>query len=196
MALLKAKISIKGKRPLLFHRFSVDSIPLERQERTGVAGNNPEEWKNTVLKTQDNQLYLESSYIFGCLRDGGKHIKSGRGTLQAKVASTLVVLEEIILLDQYLPSEELLTQDKTQPVYLDIRGVKNPNSKGSMHIRYRVAAAPGWSTSFSIEWENTLISRNEMTSILNSAGSFVGLGDGRSIGFGRFEVTKFKVQTQ
>lgn len=117
MALLKAKISIKGKRPLLFHRFSVDSIPLERQERTGVAGNNPEEWKNTVLKTQDNQLYLESSYIFGCLRDGGKHIKSGRGTLQAKVASTLVVLEEIILLDQYLPSEELLTQDKTQPVY-------------------------------------------------------------------------------
>lgn len=65
-----------------------------------------------------------------------------------------------------------------------------------MHIRYRVAAAPGWSTSFSIEWENTLISRNEMTSILNSAGSFVGLGDGRSIGFGRFEVTKFKVQTQ
>jgi hypothetical protein len=190
--LLKAKISISGKRPILFNRFSVDSISLEKQERTGVAGNNPEEWKRTVLKTNENQLYVESTYIFGCIRDGGKHLKLGRGTLQAKIASTLVVLDEIILLDRFLPREEDLTQDKNALVYLDVRGVKNPSSKGR-NIRYRVACSPGWKAVFQIEWENTVISRNEMHSSLDSAGSFVGLGDGRAIGFGRFEVDQFDI---
>lgn len=190
--LLKAKITITGKRPLLFHSFSIDSISLEKKERTGVAGNDPEEWKRTVLKTKDNQLYVESTYIFGCLRDGGKHIKSGRGTLQAKIASTLVVLDEIILLDRFLPAEDELTQDKMALVYLDVRSVKNPATKGR-NVRYRIAAAPGWKTTFNIEWESTVVSRGELQGALESAGSFVGLGDGRAIGFGRFSVDQIEI---
>jgi hypothetical protein len=193
MAILKAQIMIVGKRPILFHSFSVDSIALEKKERTGVAGNDPEEWKRSVLKTKDNQLYVDSTYIFGCLRDGGKHIKSGRGTIQAKIASTLVVLDEIILLDRFLPSEQELTQDKTEPVYLDVRSVKNPATKGR-NVRYRIAASIGWKASFQIEWENTIVSRGEMQAAMESAGSFVGLGDGRSIGFGRFVVEEFQIE--
>lgn len=192
MALLKANITIIGKRPILFHSFNVDSISLEKKERTGVAGNDPEEWKRSVLKTKDNQLYVDSTYIFGCLRDGGKHIKSGRGTLQAKIASTLIVLDELILLDRFVPSEEDLSQDKTQPVYLDVRSVKNPTTKGR-NVRYRIAASPGWKSSFQIEWENTIVSRGEMQAAMESAGAFVGLGDGRSIGFGRFSVENFEI---
>lgn len=192
MSLLKAVVTITGKRPILFHSFSVDSIPLEKKERTGVAGNDPEEWKRSVLHTKDGQLYVNASYIFGCLRDGGKHIKSGRGSIQAKVASTLVVLDEVILLDRFLPPEGELSQDKTAPVYLDVRSVKNPSTKGR-NVRYRIAASTGWKSTFHLEWENTIVSRNEMQSALNSAGSFVGLGDGRSIGFGRFCVNQFEI---
>lgn len=50
--LLKATATIVGKRPILFHSFSVDSISLEKKERTGVAGNDPEEWKRSVLMTK------------------------------------------------------------------------------------------------------------------------------------------------
>lgn len=193
MGLLKAKISIKGKRPLLFHRFSIDSIPLEKQERTGKAGNDPGEWKRTVLKTKDNQLYVDASYIFGCLRDGGKHIGSGRGTLQPKIAATLIVVDDTILIDRFVPIEDELTEDKTQPVYLDIRSVKNPATKGR-NIRYRIAASPGWQASFQIEWEGSLVSKEQMRSAMENAGDFVGLGDGRSIGFGRFTVEKFEIE--
>lgn len=192
MALLKAKATIIGKRPILFNSFSIDSIPLEKQEKTGVAGHDPQEWKRTVLITKEKQLYVESSYIFGCLRDGGKHIKSGKGSLQAKVASTLVVLDEIIPLDRFLPPEDELSQDKSQPVYLDVRSVKNPSTK-ARNVRYRIAASIGWKASFEIEWENTIVSRGEMESTLISAGSFVGLGDGRSIGCGRFTVEAFEI---
>lgn len=190
---LIARITITGKRPILFHSFSVDTISLEKKERTGVAGNDPEEWKRSVLKTKEGQLYVDSTYIFGCLRDGGRHIKEGRASLQAKIASTLLVLDEIILLDRFLPREEELTQDKTQPVYLDIRSVKNPNTKGR-NVRYRIAASPGWKASFQIEWEGTVVARKQMESALISAGDFVGLGDGRSIGFGRFRVEKFELE--
>ena len=190
---LKARVTIFGKRPVLFHSFSIDTISLERKERSGVAGNDPEEWKRSVLKTKENQLYVDSSYIFGCLRDGGKHIKQGRATLQSKIASTLLVLDEIILLDRFLPKEEELTQDKTQPVYLDVRSVKNPATKGR-NVRYRIAASPGWSASFLIEWEGSVISRKEMESALIQAGDLVGLGDGRSIGFGRFKVETFEIE--
>lgn len=192
MSLLKAKVTIVGKRPILFNKFSIDSIPLEKKEKTGIAGNDPEEWKRTVLKTSDNQLYVEASYIFGCLRDGGKHIRSGKGSIQAKVASTLIVLDEVISLNRVLPSEENLTQDKSEPVYLDVRSVRNPTTKGR-NIRYRIAASPGWKATFEIEWEGTIVSRGEMESVLNSAGSFVGLGDGRSIGCGRFTVEAFEI---
>lgn len=192
MVLLRAQVKIEGKRPLLFHSFSIDAIPLEKRERTGVAGNDPEEWKRTVLTTKDNQLYVPSSYIFGCLRDGGKHIKQGKGSIQSKIASTLVVLEEAILLDRYLPPENKLTEQKTEPVYLDVRSVKNPTTK-ARNVRYRIAASAGWKASFQIEWEGTIVSRGEMESALHSAGDFVGLGDGRSIGNGRFTISKFDI---
>ncbi|NNM43147.1 MAG: hypothetical protein HKM07_02245 [Chlamydiae bacterium] len=102
---LKAQITICGKRAILFHSFFVDALSLEKKERSGVAGNDPQEWKRTVLKTKENQLYVDPSYIFGCLRDGGKHIRPGRAILQVKIASTLLVVDEIILLDRFLPKE-------------------------------------------------------------------------------------------
>lgn len=192
MTIYRATITIVGKKPILFNRFTVDSIPLEKREKTGVPGNDPQEWKRSVMKTEAGQLYLESSYIFGCLRDAGKHIKSGRKSLQPKIASTLIVLENIILLDRFLPCENELTESIDAPVYLDVRSVKNPNTKGR-NVRYRIAASAGWKASFQIEWENTIVSKGEMEAAISTAGSFVGLGDGRNIGFGRFVVESLKI---
>lgn len=59
--LLTAKVQIEGTRPLLWHHFGIDAIPLEKQERSGVSGNDPEEWRKTVLMTSDRQLYLLNS---------------------------------------------------------------------------------------------------------------------------------------
>jgi hypothetical protein len=43
MTLINAEVKIKGIRPLLFNNFTIDSIPLVKKEKKGVAGNNPEE---------------------------------------------------------------------------------------------------------------------------------------------------------
>jgi hypothetical protein len=190
--IIKAEVQVKGVRPLLWHAFGPDAIPLEKQERTGVAGNDPEEWRKTVLYLPESrQLYLRPTYVFGCLRDGAKHTPRKRGTLQPFLSATLQVLDDLVLVDRFLPAEPLPTEP-TEQVYLDIQSVKNPATK-ARNVRYRVAAATGWSTSFKLMWDKTIVSRSEMESACLDAGRFVGLGDGRSVGYGRFEVAKFSI---
>ena len=195
MAMVQAKVTIEGVRPLLWHHFGPDALPLEKQERTGVAGNDPEEWKKTVLVTKKNQLYVDPSYIFGCLRDGAKYIKAGRGSIQKLVAATLQVVDDKVLVDRFLPHglEEEPPRDSEEPVYLDVRSVVNPSTKGR-NVRYRVGASIGWRATFNILWENTVVSRPQMEAVVRDAGRLCGIGNGRGIGFGRFEVVEMEIE--
>lgn len=189
--IVTAQIAIKGLRPLLWHAFTSDAIPLQKQERTGVAGNDPEEWKKTVLMTAARQLYVTAPYIFGMIRDASRYTKKGKGSIQASVAATLQVTDDLIVVDRFVPPEPLPI-DRTQPVYLDVSSVRNPATKGR-NVRYRVAASAGWALSFGILWDRTIVSQGEMRAVLNDAGQLTGLGDGRSIGYGRFTVEAFEV---
>jgi hypothetical protein len=201
--IVKANVTIKGVRPILFHHFGEDALPLEKQERTGVAGNDPEEWRKTALVTKDGQLYVEPTYIFATLRDGAKYTKKGKGSIQSAVSATLQVLDERVLIDRHFPNfpnghafdvktAEPPPRETDAPVFLDVRGVRNPSTKGR-NLRYRVAASSGWLTSFTIIFDKTIVSRNEMEAVLRDAGVLVGIADGRSVGFGRFTVEKFEV---
>jgi len=188
MALMYANVTVEGTKDLFFHIFTTETLSLERRERTGVAGNDPEEWKRTYTADENGQLYVNPSYVFGCMREAAKHTKSGRGSIQSKLSATLQVLSNRIVFDRYMPEE--ITQDENEPVYLDVRSVRNPSTKGR-NVRYRVALSPGWQTSFEIIWDNTLVATHQIEAVLHDAGMLVGLADGRSIGYGRFEVKEF-----
>lgn len=200
---ITAKVKICGIRPLLWHRFGPDALPLEKKERTGVAGNDPVEWRKTSLITKEGQLYVEGTYIFGSVREGAKYTKKGRATLMKPVQATLQVMDDRILIDRYFPgfpnghkfdinSVDEPPRDSEEVVYLDVRSVVNPNTRGR-NIRYRVATAPGWQAEFMLMWDKTIVSRNEMETVLIDAGHLVGIGSGRAIGMGRFEVKSFEV---
>ncbi|MCL4295716.1 MAG: hypothetical protein KJ077_08315 [Anaerolineae bacterium] len=196
--IIKAEVTVEGIRPILWHHFGPDAIPLEKQEKTGVAGNDPEEWKRTVLFTKDGQLYVPGSYIFGTLRDGSKFTKKGKGSIQAALTSTLQVLDDRVLLDRWIPGfsgglPESLPTDSGELVYLDIRSVVNPSTRGR-NVRYRVAASPGWTTAFRLEWDKTIVSRGEMEAACIDAGKLCGLGSGRKIGLGRFGLVSFEIE--
>lgn len=199
-----ARVTIKGIRPLFFHRFGRDSIPLEKQEKTGKAGNDPEEWRKSVMVTKDGQLYLEPTYAFATLRNGAKFVPKGRGSIQSSVSATLQIADGRILLDRWFPGfpnghncdpakVEPPPEDPEEPVYLDVRGVVNPATKGR-NVRYRIVAAPGWKCAFSILWDSTVVSRGEMESAIINAGKLVGIGNGRTIGMGRFDLESFEIE--
>lgn len=188
--ILTAQVAIQGLRPLLWHAFGPDAIPLTKRERSGVAGNDPAEWRRTVL-ADGGRLFLAASYLFGALRDGTRFTRKGRVTLQPAVTSTLQVDAERVFLDG-LRLPEPLTTDPAQPVYLDVRSVKNPATKGR-NIRYRVAAAPGWALTFPIRWDKTVVSRDEMQAVIIDAGRLAGIGSGRAIGMGRFALVQLTI---
>lgn len=190
--LLTAHITVEGTRPILWHAFGPDSMPLEKREKTGVAGNDPEEWKRTVLMTPERQLYIKPTYVFGCLREGARNIPRKRGTLMPILSGTLQVTDNTILVDRYVPDEPIPT-DPDELVYLDVCGVRNPATK-ARNVRYRIAAAPGWHCSFNLLWDKTIVSREEMKEVIKFAGQLVGLGDGRTIGNGRFIVQSNEAQ--
>lgn len=189
--LVKAKITIKGTRPLLQHKFGPEALPLEKAEKTGVAGNDPEEWKRTCMVTKDGQLYVPGTYIFGVLRDAAKHTRKGKGSIQSLVAATLQVQDEQILLNRFVP-EDGPTSDPTELVYIHVAGVRNPATK-ARNVRYRLATAAGWIAECTIAWDKTIVAREQMRSVLNDAGVLVGLGDGRAVGYGRFDTVSFEI---
>jgi CRISPR/Cas system endoribonuclease Cas6 (RAMP superfamily) len=73
-----------------------------------------------------------------------------------------------------------------------VRGVRNPSTK-ARNVRYRVAASKGWTCTFHLLWDKTIVSRAEMETVLIDSGKLVGIGNGRGIGMGRFEVAEFTV---
>lgn len=191
-----ARVKIRGKRPFFFHSFGRDSIPLEREAKSGRAGNDPEEWRRTVqVDPSTQQLFIKSSQVFATIRDGAKYTKKGRSSVQRDVIAVLTVDEpEEIYIDRYLP-EEPIPEDKTLPVYLDVRGVRNPSTK-ARNIRYRIAMSPGWEIEFKICWDNTIVGDNTMNAVLIDSGRMVGIGNGRAIGMGRFEIVEFELLSE
>ena len=200
--MLTAIVTIQGTRPILWHRFGPDALPLEKGERTGVAGNDPEEWRKTAMATRQGQLYVEPTYIFSSMREAARYTKKGRYSIQSSVSATLQCTDDRVLIDRWLPGVngngcDLATlppppQDPDLPVYLDVRGVRNPSTKGR-NVRYRVGASKGWTCTFNLLWDKTVVSRIEMEAVAIDAGRLVGIGNGRSIGMGRFEVREFSV---
>lgn len=189
----QAQVLIRGTRPLLWNHLHPSESFGKRRERGGTAGNDPTEWQRNVLITEDRQLYLLPTHIFGCFRDAAKYTKRGKGSLMSPMASTLQVLERRVLINRHLPEEPIKTsEDIDQDVYILMSVVKNVATRGH-NIRYRVAVAPGWQCSFTLQWDKTIVSRQEMEAVAIDAGRLTGLADGRSIGYGRFEVIEFHV---
>jgi hypothetical protein len=201
--IVKARVTIRGIRPLLQHRFTEAGLPLEKQEKTGVAGHDPEEWRKTAMITKDGQLFLDPTYVFSALRNGAKFTKKGKGSIQLDVSATLQVLDDQILLDRHMPgfpngkefdiaTAEPPPRDRAAPVFMDVCGVRNPSSK-ARNVRYRIACSKDWQCEFNLLWDKTIVSTNQMQAVCNDTGMLVGLADGRSIGYGRFSVISFEI---
>lgn len=195
MSLVKAKITAKGTRTFLFHQLGIGFLSTDRKTIAGSAGNSPDEWKDTVIYNEKTrQLYIPSSYLLASFKGGAVYTKMGRGTISKKVVATLMIDTETVVFDRYLPKDdEIGINDSSHDVYVDVRAVKNPNTKGS-NLRYRVAMKPGFKFEFEISWDDSIVSLSHMKNVARDAGVLVGVGDGRAIGFGRYDILDFEVE--
>lgn len=192
MSKVSAQLAITGIKPILINTFPMDTLD-EGKSKTGTSGKEEMWWKRTILMTPNRELYILSSYLVGSIVNGGKQIKAGKGTLSKKVGSSLECSPEFILLNGLkVPPDNEITKNPTDDVYIDVRMVMNPMTKGR-NIRYRCAAKAGWSLSATISWDDAQVSFEQMKQAVYNAGLYEGVGDGRKIGFGRFKIDSFKL---
>ena len=200
MGMLTGTVEIRGTRPFFFHAADPEfTMPLEKQERAGVAGNNPDEWwqKRTFKVLPDGRLWVPADYALSTTAAGAAFTKKGKISYRDDVRGCVQIIEDKLIFDRLFPGKDELTKitDPAEPVYLDVRMAVNPSTKKKMVVR-RVALAPGWTLAWSLEWEATVIDRHLMKTFLADAGRFSGIGNGRKIGMGRFEVVSFEIKEE
>lgn len=189
--LIKAKVEIEGLKPFLHHAFPINALSGTKS-KGGSTGNNESEWKDTVRMDANRKLYVQDICVKNSIAAGGKEIKVGRGNIYNKVLSTLDVVDTDngkIYTGLHCP-EEPSSLDHL-PVYLDMRPVINPMTKGR-NLRYRIAMKAGWKITFVLQWDDRIASTDQIRMCVENAGMFQGLGDGRKLGFGRFKLISFE----
>jgi len=195
---MKATVKIIGNKPIVFHKFNLEVITQMAKPKEGSAGNNPNEWKSSFWQ-ENGRIFIPDHYIFSALKNGSVYTKVGRGSIQKSWVSAIVVetpkcfLNREIFADFEKISPEDIPQDSSKPVYVDIRMVANPNTKGR-NVRYRLACSPGWETEFTISIDKTVVSQAQVKKVIEDTGKFIGLSDTRALGHGRFDVTSIKFE--
>lgn len=167
-------VSIKGISPLLMHRFPLE--PIEAIEKK-----TPEEQAEiAAYRTPEKKLYISGTAVQRAFIAAATYSKGkGRGSLQKVAAASVFVTPEYILLGQ----------DKYE---VDARAVVVPATKGRV-VRYR-PRFDEWKVDFNIDYDENLLTEQQLRRIVDDAGQRVGLLDfrpARNGSFGRFMVTKW-----
>ncbi len=176
MGIKKVEVEIKGVYAILMHRFPLEPV-------LAIEKKSPKEQCEIALyETPKGELFvpgvnLQRAFIAGATFSKGK----GRASLQKPVAACLFVTPEHLILDP-------------QEWNIDSRAVVVPATKGRI-VRHRPRFEEGWQLRFMLEFDDTLLTEEQVRNVVNDTGSRVGICDFRPEKkgpFGRFMVTSWK----
>jgi hypothetical protein len=170
------RCKITGVSPLMMHAYPL--IPIEALEKK-----TPEEQAEfAAYRAPDTrELYIPSTAMQRALVGGAAYSKGkGRASLQKPAAACLLVTEAYLFLG-------------TDKYEIDTRPVVIPATKGRV-LRHR-PRLDWWSTSFCLDYDDTLLSAKQVRQIVDDTGRNVGLLEFRPEKkgpFGRFVVDSWE----
>lgn len=177
-------VEIKGTSPYLMHSFSMEKSEEKSKKKVGVEDYKLEA-ETSLYRLPDGTIYIPSTQLHGTLIEAGKkfQIPGQRKATFSKLLGGLVVITP-----DAIPMNP-------QTYEIDSRAVVVPSTRGRV-IRYRPKFLD-WSLKFVLEnFEPEQIDESTLKTILDYAGSYVGIGDFRPSKkgpFGRFNVVKWEV---
>lgn len=170
-------VTIEGISPLLMNAYPL--VQIEAKEKRS-----PEEQAEFAAYRipQTRELYIPGTAVQRALVGGAAYSKGkGRATLVKPAAACLLVDSEYLGLG-------------TDKYVIDARPVVIPATKGRV-VRYRPKIEK-WSVSFNLQFDETLLTPEQVRRIVDDTGKNVGLLDFRPEKkgpFGRFMVTSWKI---
>ena len=135
------------------------------------------EWEAGVYWDDECGLHVPTDNIERCIQLGAQKSRIGKD-----VQAACFVSEEVVPLNYEGPKDkEKLSKD----VRFAIR--KGVKVKQARIIRIRPMIPTGWSITFSVEYDESILNDQDLVKAMQDAGALVGLGDWRPK-FGRFTV--------
>ena len=175
MAMEAVEITVTGISPLLMHRFPME--PIEALEKKPIK----EQAEVAAYRDEQGGLYVPGVNVQRALVAAASFSKGkGRASLQKVAAACLMVSPQRL---------DLGTAD----YIIDSRPVVIPSTKGRI-VRHR-PCLEDWEITFTLEWDDTLLSKKQVRQIVDDMGMRVGLLDfrpERKGPFGRCKVTNWQ----
>ena len=169
------KVTIKGVRPLLMNKWVEDNSIKKRGEVQDSA-----ELCEHKLYKLNGKLVQPAEHIERAMEKVASSFKikgAGKKTYKDLVQGAVFIQPEFI-------------EHKVQKWVVDKRTVVIPSTKGRI-LRFR-PRLDEWELDFTVQVLDDRVTPEILKLILDEAGRLKGIGDGRSIGFGRFIVTRFE----
>jgi hypothetical protein len=174
-------IEISGVTPLLMNRFNIDEQQLKKEKDL-----TPREAAQRVCYIDEhNKLFYPTTNLYACIIEAGKFHKDGK--VKVTTARSSLIPAGVMIKDQYVYFKKPNTWE------VDSRAVVVPSTGGRI-VCHR-PRLDDWCLDFSLDVDVKMFNPKTIRSIVDDAGSKVGLGDFRPSRkgiYGRFVVTNWK----
>lgn len=172
------RLQLRGVTPLLFNRMDIEAYDQESGPGKKRKPRARPEYEAMVWRDEDGKLAIPTANVVASIVAAGKYYSSPI----ASNGGATVTLREALVAATELSSFGVETWD-----CIDFRQARHGDRKGTPKPTYRPRLEPGWKVE---AWITITIPElygpARLLEIVARAGSVMGIGDGRKIGFGRY----------
>jgi hypothetical protein len=176
----RAKVTITGVAPLLFHRWSVEAVEEKANAKKGSQAKKEDNLESYVFRTEDRMLHLPTEYLRMAIVQAAKYKQDPRSPRKSAMD---------LFKAAFFATHALCPLGKTDWDLIDRRrAVVQRNGI----TRSRPCFLEGWKAT--AEFEIILpeyVSPALFNEVIQMAGRYTGVGDFRPT-YGRFQVTGFE----
>lgn len=178
-------LRVRGVTPFLFNRMDIEAYDSEGGPAAKRKPRSRPEYETMVWRGDDGNLGLPVPNMVGSICAAGKYFRSpiaGNGSATPTLREALV------------PAQEMGSFGVECWDVIDFRHARYGDRKGTPKPTYRPRLEIGWllETCFSVTIPE-LYGPAKLLEIISRAGSVMGVGDGRKIGFGRYVIDGYDV---
>jgi hypothetical protein len=134
------------------------------------------------------EVYFSPLVMTACAREATRTVNRKQRPQMIALAESLSVLQERLIIERSVP--ETPTDDSRAIAY---RLAESTLRSASSNKRAYVAAEE-WHIIFRIQWDETIANYHDVRALLDYIGKWIGIGNGRMSGYGRFRVHTFSIE--
>jgi hypothetical protein len=191
-------LRLRGVTPFLFNRMDIEAYDREEGPGGKRKPRKRPEYDSMVWRNEHGELALPVANVIGSIVAAGKYYRSpiaSNGSATPTLREALVPVGEYAVF--YAPNSRngKASEAVTNWDVIDFRHARHGDRKGTPKPTYRPRLEIGWLLYAPISVTTPeLYGPAKLLEIVTRAGSVMGVGDGRKIGFGRYVLDGHEVE--